>query len=178
MVAELRTIADPGQAVGTDRVEVLLTKREVGAAELAARRFLAPRGTAGGTSHNRGVVLLRARNRHNRSAAAAEPAADRTIGRIILPPAGGTGDEQTHTKYEVQSPKYKSCRLWPDLRAGPSEPAASGGTKSRHVHVSTSYFVLCPWHPTPAPSGCRGIRGNPQPFLLTASEALFRLKHY
>src|SRR6202051_2664193 len=38
MVAKLRAVADSGQAVGTDGVEILFAEREIGATKLAARR--------------------------------------------------------------------------------------------------------------------------------------------
>jgi hypothetical protein len=96
MVAKLCAIADSGQAVGTDGVEVLFAEREIGATELAARRPIATRPAARRAAHDRGIVPLRLRNRHDCSTSAAEPAADRPSGCNILPPTGGTGHEQSH----------------------------------------------------------------------------------
>ena len=92
MVAELGPIADPREATGADRVEVLLVQGEIGAAMRAGRAPMLPRRTARRAANDRGVVALRTANCNDRPAMAAEPASDRPSAGVELAAALRTGD--------------------------------------------------------------------------------------
>jgi hypothetical protein len=96
MIAKPRGVADSGQTVRADRAQVLLVERKIGAAELATNSPIATGRSTRCATDDRCVVPLRLCDCHNRSAPAAEPAADRSLRRSILPPTGGTDDENSH----------------------------------------------------------------------------------
>jgi hypothetical protein len=98
MVAELGVIADSGEAVWADRVEVALAEREIGAAKTAMGRPVTARRSTRGTAHHSGIVPLRPSDRHDLSASAAKPSTDEPTGGVVLPMAGRASDEEAHGK--------------------------------------------------------------------------------
>jgi hypothetical protein len=98
VVAELGVIADSGEAVWADRVEVALAEREIGAAKAALGRPVASRRSTRGAAHYGGIMPLRPGDCHDLSASAAKPRSDEPTGGVVLPMAGRASDEEAHGK--------------------------------------------------------------------------------
>src|SRR5262249_45903925 len=93
VMAESRTIADAGQAVRTNRVQVALVQREFGLAVGANVAVLGSGRAARGTMDDTGIVSLRLLDLHQMPAVAPEAAPETAPARVILPLAMGALDE-------------------------------------------------------------------------------------
>jgi hypothetical protein len=97
VMAEPGPVADASQAVRANGVEIALVQREAGMAIRAAAHILiAPSGAARGTANGAGLVPLRLLDRDDLAAVAAKAAANRPLGRVVLPSALRAFDEETH----------------------------------------------------------------------------------
>ena len=96
MMAELGPIAYPRETLRTDRIEVSFVEGEVGSAMGTSHAALLSRRAARRAADHRGVVPARPTDRNNRSAMAAEPAADRPSTGVELAMALWAGDEKSH----------------------------------------------------------------------------------
>ena len=100
MMAKARPVADASQAVRANGVEIALVQREAGLAIGAAVRFVvAARGAARRTAHDARLVPARLLDGDDLAAMAAKAAADRALGRIVLPAALRAFDEEAHGEH-------------------------------------------------------------------------------